>query len=73
MKDLLSYTCPSDDDDTIMSSFMKQAEKLKSELNERLKDYDYQPAYPCRKIITDGKNLPFDVLTASTRQNSSLL
>ncbi len=62
MKDLLSYTCPSDDDDTIMSMFMGKAEKLKSELNERLKDYDYQPAYPCRKIITDGKKLLIDVL-----------
>ena len=62
MKDLLSYTCPSDDDDTIMSSFMKHAEKLNSELNERLKDYDYQPAYPCRKIIVDGKKLLIDVL-----------
>ena len=62
MKDLLTYTCPSDDDDAIMNAFIKQSEKLLSELNKRLKDYEYQPAYPGRKIITDGKKLLIDVL-----------
>ena len=62
MKDLLTYTCPSDDDDTMMNAFTKQTEKLLVELNDRLKDYEYHPDYPCRKIIVDGKKLLIDVL-----------
>ena len=62
MKDLLNYTCPSDDDDTIMSDFMKRAANLKTDLEKLEIIYNNQPAYPCRKIITDGKKLLIDVL-----------
>lgn len=62
MKDLLSYTCPSDDDDTIMNDFMNRAKVLKNDLELLEKDYNNQPLYPCRKIITNGKKLLIDVL-----------
>ena len=62
MKDLLNYTCPSDDDDTIMSDFMKRAANLKTDLEKLEIIYNNQPAYPCRKIITEGKKLLIDVL-----------
>ena len=62
MKDLLNSTCPSDDDDTIMSDFMKRAANLKNDLEKLEIMYNNQPAYPCRKIISDGKKLLIDVL-----------
>ena len=62
MKDLLTYTCPSDDDDTIMNAFMKRADNLKNDLEKLEIMYNNQPAYPGRKIITDGKKLLIDVL-----------
>ena len=62
MKDLLTYTCPSDDDDTIMNAFMKRADNLKNDLEKLEIMYNNQPAYPCRKIITNGKKLLIDVL-----------
>ena len=62
MKDLLNYTCPSDDDDTIMSDFMKRAANLKTDLEKLEIIYNNQPAYPCRKIITEGKKLLIDDL-----------
>lgn len=62
MKDLLTYTCPSDDDDTIMSDFMKRALHLKNDLEKLEIMYKNQPAYPCHKIIADGKKLLVDVL-----------
>ena len=61
MKDLLNSTCPSDDD-TIMSDFMKRAANLKNDLEKLEIMYNNQPAYPCRKIISDGKKLLIDVL-----------
>ena len=57
MKDLFFYTSPSDDDDIMMNSFMNRAKSLKSELEKLEIFYQNQPLYPCRKIITDGKNL----------------
>lgn len=62
MKDLLTYTCPSDDDDTIMNAFMKQADNLKNDIEKLEIMYNNQPAYPCRKTITNGKKLLIDVL-----------
>lgn len=62
MKDLLKYTCPSDDDDTIMNDFMKRAAYLKTDLEKLEIMYNNQTAYPCRKIIVDGKKLLIDVL-----------
>ena len=62
MKDLLTYTCPSDDDDTIMNAFMKRADNLKNDLEKLEIMYNNQPAYPSRKTITGGKKLLIDVL-----------
>lgn len=62
MKDLLTYTCPSDDDDTIMNAFMKRADNLKNDLEKLEIMYNNQPAYPCRKTITNGKKLLIEVL-----------
>lgn len=62
MKDLLTYTCPSDDDDTIMNAFMKRAANLKNDIEKLEIMYNNQPAYPCRKTITNGKKLLIDVL-----------
>lgn len=62
MKDLLTYTCPSDDDDTITNAFMKRAANLKNDLEKLEIMYNNQPVYPCRKTIRDGKKLLIDVL-----------
>ncbi len=62
MKDLLNYTCPSDDDDTVMNEFMKRAANLKTELEKHEIRYHNQPFYPCHMVITDGKRLLIDVL-----------
>lgn len=62
MKELLNYTCSSDDDDTIMSDFMKRTANLKTDLEKLEIMYSNQPAYPGRKIISDGKKFLIDVL-----------
>ena len=62
MKDLLKYTSPSDDDDTIMNDFMNRAKGLKNDLELLEKDYNNQPLYPCRKTIVNGKKLLIEVL-----------
>ena len=62
MKDLLTYTCPSDDDDTIMNDFMKRAANFKNDLEKLEIMYNNQPHYPGRKVVSDGKKLLIDVL-----------
>jgi DNA-binding MarR family transcriptional regulator len=62
MKDLYNYTCPSDDDDTIMNSFINRSRTLKSDLEKLEILYNEQNKYPGRKYITIGKNLLIDVL-----------
>ncbi len=62
MKDLLTYTCPSDDDDTIMNDFMRRAANLKNDLEKLEIMYNNQPLYPGRKMVSDGKKLLIDVL-----------
>ena len=62
MKDLLTYTCPSDDDDTIMNDFMKRAANFNNDLEKLEIMYNNQPHYPGRKVVSDGKKLLIDVL-----------
>ena len=62
MKELEFGIALGEDDDTIMSSFMSGARTLKSEFEKLEIEYKNQPAYPGKKVITDGKMLLIDVL-----------
>lgn len=62
MKDLLSFTPYSDDDDTMMSDFIRRAGSLKNELEKYEIQYNNQPYYPGRNIVKEGRNLLIDVL-----------
>ena len=63
MKELFNFTSSSDDDDTIMRSFLEKASKLKKDL-EKLEDryYSTHPEYPGRFVISTGKKLMSEVL-----------
>ena len=62
MKELEFGITLGEDDDTIMSSFMSGARTLKNEFEKLEIEYKNQPAYPGKKVITDGKMLLIDVL-----------
>ena len=62
MKELNFGITLGEDDDTIMSSFMSGARTLKNEFEKLEIEYKNQPAYPGKKVITDGKMLLIDVL-----------
>lgn len=51
-----------EDDDTVMSVFMSGAKGLKSEFEKLEIEYRNHPAYPGKKIVSDGKKLLIDVL-----------
>ena len=62
MKELNFGITLGEDDDSIMSSFMSGARTLKNEFEKLEIEYKNQPAYPGKKVITDGKMLLIDVL-----------
>ena len=62
MKELEFGITLGEDDDSIMSSFMSGARTLKNEFEKLEIEYKNQPAYPGKKVITDGKMLLIDVL-----------
>ena len=62
MKELFNRSLPSDDDDVIMKSFLKDAAELKTQLEKLDIFYSTEPAYPGRQLIASGKKLLADVL-----------
>ena len=63
MKELFNVTPASDDDDTIMKSFLGYAQNLKVELEKIEIRYQTQPAYPGKQVVTTGKKLMNEVLS----------
>ncbi len=57
MKELFHVSSASEDDDALMSSFMKYASNLKSELEKFEIRYGSQPQYPGKSVIQTGKRL----------------
>lgn len=62
MKELFNVTSSSDDDDTIMKSFLGYASNLKTELEKLEIRYQTQPEYPGKFLVSSGKNLMNEVL-----------
>ena len=65
MKELFGVSSISDEDDAIMASFLKYAERMKTELEKLEIHYKNQPKYPGKTVITTGKKLLNDVLQLS--------
>lgn len=63
MKELFNVTPSSDDDDTIMKSFLGYAQSLKVELEKIEIRYQTQPAYPGKQVVSNGKKLMNEVLS----------
>ena len=57
MKELFGITPANDDDDSVMSSFISYANKLKNDLEKLEIHYKNQPLYPGKTLIADGKKL----------------
>ena len=57
MKELFHISSASEDDDALMSSFMKYTDNLKTEMEKLEIRYSNQPQYPGRNVIFTGKNL----------------
>lgn len=58
MKELFHVSSASEDDDALMSNFMKYADSLKVEMEKLLEiRYSSQPQYPGKSIILTGKRL----------------
>lgn len=62
MKELFHVTSSSDDDDTIMKSFLGYASRLKNDLERLEIHYANQSAYPGKQFVMEGKKLLADVL-----------
>jgi len=57
MKELFNTTPATDDDDTMMGSFLGYADRLKNELEKMEIYYQSRPAYPGRPVVSKGKQL----------------
>lgn len=57
MKELFGITPSSDDDDSIMKSFLGYANNLKNELEKLDVKYQFEPKYPGKKLVSTGKQL----------------
>lgn len=62
VKELFGITYSEEDDDAMMKSFLKYADKLKIELDKLNIHYLNQPKYPGKQIVDKGKKLVSDVL-----------
>lgn len=62
MKELFHVSSASEDDDALMSSFMKYADSLKNEMEKLEIRYNSQPQYPGRSVIRTGKQLITGIL-----------
>ena len=66
MKELFHVTPVSSDEDSLMSSFLSYAKSLKSDLEKLEIHYQSQPAYPGKKVVSDGKIRMLTVLDTKT-------
>ncbi|MDO4554252.1 MAG: BREX system P-loop protein BrxC [Lachnospiraceae bacterium] len=57
MKELFGTAPATDDDDTIMGSFVRYADNLKNDLEKLEIRYQNQPKYPGKQVISQGKKL----------------
>lgn len=57
VKELFGYTLSTDDDDTIMSDFLRNAEKLKTNIEILLGKYNENSLYPGKITLKDGREL----------------
>ncbi|MCD8362902.1 MAG: BREX system P-loop protein BrxC [Lachnospiraceae bacterium] len=62
MKELFGASLASDDDDAVMSTFLRYAQRLKTELEKLEIYYKAQPQYPGRKIVQQGLQMMNDLL-----------
>lgn len=62
MKELFNVTSSSDDDDSIMKSFLGYASNLKNDLEKLDIHYLEHPSYPGKQLIADGKKMLTDIL-----------
>ena len=62
MKELFHVTSSADDEDSLMKSFHGYADRLKTDLEKKEIRYQSQPAYPGKKVVSDGKKLMINVL-----------
>ena len=62
MKELFHVTSSADDEDSLMKSFLGYAQSLRTELEKLEIRYQSQPAYPGKKVVSDGKKLMIAVL-----------
>ena len=62
MKELFNVNPSSDDDDSIMKSFLGYANNLKTELEKLEIRYQTQSAYPGKSLVYNGKKLLAEVL-----------
>lgn len=54
IKELFNRTEATDDADRMMAAFKNQAEELKRDLKEMLREHDNQPKYPGKSALDDG-------------------
>ena len=62
MKELFRVSSASEDDESLMNSFLNYAANLKTELEKLEIRYSSQPKYPGKAVITSGKQLLCQVL-----------
>ena len=63
MKELFHGSVTSDDDDTVMNSFLQYAESLKNDIEKLENKYDVQPKYPGKAVLREGKLLLLEAMT----------
>lgn len=61
MKELFGVSHATDDDDSMMASFLRYAENLKSDLEKLEIHYRTQSLYPGKSVVTSGKALMAEV------------
>lgn len=63
MKDYFGITVSSDDDDTIMKSFVSYAEKKRKEMDEILVEYRINPKFPAKSLVENIKKNLCDIIS----------
>lgn len=64
-KELFDCTLSTDDDDTMMNNFIKNAEKRKNDIKVFLEKYSKNSQYPGEKVLKDGRELLNAVIQTS--------
>lgn len=63
MKELFNTTSMSEEDDSVLKSFMQYADKLKNDLEKLEIHYKNEQSYPGKNVVKSGKSLLLDLLT----------